>query len=81
MIKQLSDLNAFGLISTHDLELAKLAAHYLKVVNYSFNSQLQAGEMTFDYRLTQGICQDFNASALMERSGIKILATIDQISH
>jgi hypothetical protein len=50
------------------------------VVNYSFNSQLQAGEMTFDYRLTEGICQDFNASELMQRSGIKILSTIDQIS-
>jgi hypothetical protein len=80
LIKQLSDLNAFGLISSHDLELAKIAAHYLQVVNYSFNSQLQAGEMTFDYRLTEGICQDFNASELMQRSGIKILSTIDQIS-
>lgn len=75
LIKQLSELNAFGLISTHDLELAKLAGHHLMVSNHSFNSEIQQGEMTFNYKLTEGICQDFNASELMKRSGIKILSS------
>lgn len=79
LIKQLSELNAFGIISTHDLELAKLAANHMMVANYSFNSEIKAGEMTFNYTLTQGICSDFNASALMKRSGIKILADIEEM--
>jgi hypothetical protein len=78
LIKQLSDLNSFGLISTHDLELAKLASNYMEVANYSFNSAIREGEMIFDYVLTKGICQDFNASELMKRSGIKIISTIEQ---
>ncbi len=80
LIKQLSDLNAFGLISTHDLELAKLASSYTRVANYSFNSTIRDGEMIFDYTLTKGICRDFNASELMKRSGIKILSTLEQPS-
>ena len=74
LIKQLSELNAFGMISTHDLELAKLAGNHMNVVNYSFNSKIQHGEMTFNYELTPGICRDFNASELMKKSGIKILS-------
>ena len=76
-IKQLSELNAFGMISTHDLELAKLAGNHMMVANYSFNSQIQEGEMTFNYALTPGICTDFNASELMKKSGIKILSNIE----
>lgn len=74
LIKQLSELNAFGIISTHDLELAKLSGRHQVVTNYSFNSEIREGNMTFNYTLTKGICQDFNASELMKRSGIKILA-------
>lgn len=79
LIKQLSELNAFGIISTHDLELAKLAGNHMIVANYSFNSEIQEGEMTFNYELTQGICQDFNASELMKKSGIKVLSNIEEM--
>jgi ABC-type multidrug transport system fused ATPase/permease subunit len=79
LIKQLSELNAFGMISTHDLELAKLAAKHLKVANFSFTSEIREGQMKFDYRLKEGICQDFNASELMKRSGIKILTSVTQL--
>ena len=74
LIKQLQELNAFGIISTHDLELADEAGKHALVTNYSFNSDIREGEMTFDYRLTPGLCRDFNASELMRRSGINILA-------
>ncbi len=79
LIKQLSELNAFGIISTHDLELAKLAGNHMIVANYSFNSEIQQGEMTFNYQLTQSICRDFNASELMKRSGINVLSNIDKL--
>ncbi len=74
LIKQLSELNAFGMISTHDLELSKMAGKHLNVSNYSFNSRIESGQLLFDYKLTAGICSDFNASELMKRSGIEILS-------
>lgn len=79
LIKQLSELNAFGIISTHDLELAKLAGNHMSVSNYSFNSEIHNDEMSFDYQLTHGICRDFNASELMKKSGIKILSNIEEV--
>jgi len=79
LIKQLNELNAFGIISTHDLELARLAANHLIVANLSFNSKIHEGEMVFNYTLTEGICTDFNASELMRKSGIKILSDIGKM--
>lgn len=79
LIKQLSDLNAFGIISTHDLELAKLAGNHMIVSNHSFNSFINDGEMKFNYQLTDGICTDFNASELMKKSGINILEDVEKM--
>ncbi|OEK04941.1 MutS-related protein [Roseivirga misakiensis] len=79
LIKQLNELNAFGIISTHDLELANLAGKHLIVANHSFNSKIKKGELEFDYKLTDGICTDFNASELMKKSGIKILNDIEKL--
>ena len=78
LIKQLKELNAFGIISTHDLDLANLAGKHEIVANYSFNSSIEEGEMIFNYELTEGLCKDFNASELMKRSGIKILSHIEE---
>jgi DNA mismatch repair ATPase MutS len=77
LIKQLKELNAFGIISTHDLDLADLAGRHQLVTNYSFNSGILNSEMIFNYKLTNGLCQDFNASELMKKSGIKILTEIE----
>ncbi len=79
LIKQLSELNAFGIISTHDLELAKLAGNHMIVSNHSFNSQMNDGQMSFSYQLTNGICTDFNASELMKKSGINILDDVEKM--
>ncbi len=73
LIRQLGSLNAFGIISTHDLELAKLMDGETNLKNYSFNSRIEKGDILFDYKLSPGICTDFNASELMKKSGIKII--------
>jgi len=72
LIRQLSRLNAFGMISTHDLQLAKAASQHLPVRNYSFNSELKDEKIIFNYKLKDGFCTDFNASTLMKLSGIDI---------
>jgi hypothetical protein len=73
LIRQLSELHASGIVSTHDLELARATSEYLPVRNYSFNSRVTGREMFFDYKLTEGLCLDFNASELMRKSGIKLI--------
>ncbi len=72
LIKQLHNLSAFGIVSTHDLALGRLADTHNFIENYSFNSTLRDGKLHFDYRLTKGICQSFNASELMAQMGIEM---------
>jgi len=76
LINQISKLNTSGIIATHDIELAKLSENKMLVTNYSFNSEIKDNSMIFSYELHPGICNDFNASELMERSGIKIISNI-----
>ncbi|WP_299822939.1 MutS family DNA mismatch repair protein [uncultured Pontibacter sp.] len=73
LIRQLHKRNASGFISTHDLELGAMEQELPgSVSNYSFNSDIIADEIKFDYKLRQGICRSFNASKLMQLMGIEI---------
>jgi len=72
LIRQLHHTNAFGFVSTHDLELGQLADADSFVQNYHFQSDLRDGELIFDYKLRDGICQSFNASQLMQAIGIEM---------
>ncbi|WP_372950585.1 MutS-related protein [Mariniphaga sp.] len=76
LINQISGLKASGIIATHDIELAKLSENKRLVTNYSFNSEIKENSMIFSYELHPGICNDFNASELMRKSGIKVLSNI-----
>jgi len=76
LISQLRELHTSGIIATHDIELARLSETKRLVTNYSFNSEIKDGAMIFSYALCPGICNDFNASELMKRSGINILPMI-----
>jgi hypothetical protein len=76
LIRQLHRRPASGLVSTHDLELGDLAEELAGfVTNYSFNSDIEGDEIRFDYRLTPGLCREFNASKLMELMGIEVSKT------
>jgi DNA mismatch repair ATPase MutS len=74
LIRQLHKYKLSGLVSTHDLELGKLAAenpHFIK--NYSFNSELIGdNQLHFPYKLSEGVCKSFNASVLMKIIGIEM---------
>ena len=73
LINQIIKLNTSGIIATHDIELAKLSENKMLVTNYSFNSEIINDSMVFSYEIHPGICNDFNASELMKRSGIDII--------
>lgn len=64
---------AIGLLTTHDLELARIAedldAH---VVNVHFEDQFEEGRMTFDYHMRPGVVLRSNALALMRAVGLDV---------
>lgn len=71
LIGQLTARPCFGLVSTHDLELASLEKEYPgQVMNYSFNSKLSEEGLVFPYQLEKGVCYSFSASKLMEMMGL-----------
>ncbi len=78
LINQISKLETSGIIATHDIELAKLSENKMLVTNYSFNSEIKNDSIIFSYKLHSGICNDFNASALMKKSGIEIISDISK---
>lgn len=72
LITQLHPKNASGFVSTHDLELGEWGAHESYVHNFHFRSDMENGQLHFDYKLHPGICRSFNASELMKMMGIEI---------
>ena len=72
LMKQLSNLQVSGFISTHDLALGDLSKELSSVRNFSFESIITAGKIEFDYTIRPGICQSFNACELMRQMGIDV---------
>jgi DNA mismatch repair ATPase MutS len=71
LVHQLHTLTASGFVSTHDLELGAIADTHDFVRNLSFYSTFTDGQLHFDYRLREGVCREFNATALMQQIGIR----------
>ena len=62
-----------GIIATHDLALGELAQELPdNVSNLHFDVQINGEDMSFDYKLYQGICTSLNASILMKKIGIDV---------
>ena len=59
-----------GLISTHDLEMVKLAEQLARVSNFHFRDDIVDGRMSFDYKLRPGPCPTTNALKIMELEGL-----------
>ena len=71
IIEKMVALKAIGVIATHDLEVCTLSEKYPDILqNKCFESQIIAGELYFDYTLKEGICQNKNATFLMEKMGV-----------
>ncbi|MBH0201399.1 MAG: hypothetical protein HP496_03615 [Nitrospira sp.] len=71
-ITALSQGQGFGLVSTHDLELADLEQAIPGLINAHFQETVAAGALEFDYRLRPGPCPTTNALRIMELEGLPI---------
>lgn len=73
LVGQLMELKANGIIATHDLLLGKLIERFPKEVrNYCFEADITNNELTFSYKLREGIAQNMNACFLMKKMGLII---------
>lgn len=71
-ITELSKGHGFGLVSTHDLELADLEHVVPGLRNAHFQETVSAGTLEFDYRLRPGPCPTTNALRIMELEGLPV---------
>jgi ABC-type multidrug transport system fused ATPase/permease subunit len=73
LLCQLVESSGSGMMATHDLELARLCGQYGDAVTtVCFESQLENDQLSFDYTMKSGVCQNLNASYLMNQMGIHV---------
>ncbi len=68
LLRKLVNLNATGIIATHDLVLGQLETEIPgKFKNFCFDAHIHSDELTFDFKLKPGICSIMNAMFLMKK--------------
>jgi MutS domain V len=73
LLQALLARNAAGMVTTHDLALTRIQATLDgNVRNVHFEDQIVNGEMSFDYKLRDGIVPKSNALDLMRWIGLKV---------
>lgn len=71
VLKKMVAKRAIGAIATHDIEVCNTTADYPEdLMNKCFEVDISGHELSFDYRLRDGVCQNKSASFLMEKMGI-----------
>jgi DNA mismatch repair ATPase MutS len=69
VVRTLIERGAIGLVTTHDLALARIAD---KLEPRAVNVHFEDGKMRFDYLMRPGVVQHSNALALMRAIGLDV---------
>ncbi|HEU5410974.1 MAG TPA: hypothetical protein VFU57_08140 [Candidatus Acidoferrales bacterium] len=73
LLRELLARGAIGMVTTHDLALTQIhAALNGNIRNVHFEDQIVNGEMTFDYKLRDGVVPKSNALDLMRWIGLRV---------
>jgi len=73
IVRSLAASGALGLVTTHDLALARIAdALGERADNVHFEDHLEDGRMCFDYTVRPGVVTKSNALALMRAVGLEV---------
>jgi len=71
VIKKIITQNAIGSIATHDLEVCQITNNYPnKLINKCFEVEINNNNLSFDYKLKDGICKNKSATFLMKKMEI-----------
>ena len=71
-IQALTRSHGFGLVTTHDLELADMERTFPTLTNAHFQETVQANQLQFDYKLRPGPCPTTNALRIMALEGLPV---------
>lgn len=73
VVTALLECGAIGLVTTHDLSLASIAESLApRAANVHFADQFDHGQMTFDYKMREGVVPHSNALGLMRAIGLPV---------
>jgi len=73
VVRGFVERGAIGLVTTHDLALARVAdALAPRAANVHFEDHLEGGVIAFDYRLRPGVVEKSNALELMRAVGLAV---------
>ncbi len=73
VVRGLMERGAIGMVSTHDLALAKIPETMgERAANFHFEDRFDDGELIFDYKLKPGIVKTSNALELMRSIGLDV---------
>lgn len=73
VIRGLVERGAVGLVTTHDLALARIADDLGAAgANVHFSDRIEDDRIVFDYRLREGVVRRSNALALMRAVGLEV---------
>jgi DNA mismatch repair ATPase MutS len=68
VVKKIISKNAIGIIATHDLKVCDTTNDYPQVLsNKCFEVEIINNELSFDYKLRDGICKNKSATFLMKK--------------
>jgi hypothetical protein len=68
LMKQLIAMNSNGIIATHDLVLGSLEKEFPQnIINCCFEAEIKDNNLTFSYKINEGIAQNMNATFLMNK--------------
>ena len=71
-VQALQQSRGLGMISTHDLELTRLADTNGHIRNVHFQESVEDGTLHFDYLLRPGPCPTTNALRIMAQGGLPV---------
>jgi DNA mismatch repair ATPase MutS len=70
-MKKIVELDGTGLIATHDTSLGEMENEFPGIIiNKSFEIEIDGENISFDYKLQEGITKKMNAALLMKQMGI-----------
>jgi DNA mismatch repair ATPase MutS len=73
VLHQLAQAGCIGLITTHDLSLARLGElPELRAANAHFQDRIEGDRLIFDYQMRPGIASRSNALDLMRLVGLRV---------
>ena len=74
LVSQLLGFGTNGIIATHDLMLGTLKERFPEnISNFCFEADIKDDELTFSYKMREGIASNMNACFLMNKMGIAVV--------